>query len=254
MRLGSAVIPLMLTLGLLPLVAQSSGTGPSMGSVHSVAARPAAGPVADAVLWYGGPRRGQAIHLGASTASLLELPPVPPAGAFDGRVLVDGVGTWSVPAGEASASYPLQLQGGADVLSWEIPPEQGGQWSLQVGTQRIDLAGTGSVELDGANTVLLQRHGVAPAAFALEANYPNPFNPSTTIRYRLPAEHYVVLSVYNLAGQRVREMVHTTQGAGLHAAEWDGTDATGALLANGVYLYELRAGEFSAVRKMVLMK
>ena len=110
------------------------------------------------------------------------------------------------------------------------------------------------MELDGATTLLLHRHGAAPTQFVLGANYPNRFNPSTTITYQLPAEHTVVLAVYSLTGQMVREIVHTVEAAGSHTAVWDGMDSAGTLLANGVYLCELRAATFWAVRKMLLMK
>ena len=93
-----------------------------------------------------------------------------------------------------------------------------------------------------------------PREFDLRHNYPNPFNPSTTISYRLPHEEQVLLSIWNLAGQLVRELVHAPQAAGHYSVTWDGRDEVGSLVANGVYLYQIRAGDFRMARKMVLMK
>jgi len=93
-----------------------------------------------------------------------------------------------------------------------------------------------------------------PTASALMQNYPNPFNPSTTISYQLARDEEVVLSIWNLAGQLIRELVHTRQVAGHYSVTWDGRDSAGSLVANGVYLYEIRARDFRAARRMVLMK
>jgi len=96
--------------------------------------------------------------------------------------------------------------------------------------------------------------GVRPERFALLQNYPNPFNPSTTIYYRLAREEEVVLSIWNLAGQLVRELVRETQSPGQYSVTWDGRDETRGPVANGVYLYGVRAGGSRLARKMVLMK
>ena len=96
-----------------------------------------------------------------------------------------------------------------------------------------------------------------PEAFRLSQNYPNPFNPSTVIEYALPSSasgEEVRLEVYNVLGQRVRVLVARHQEAGFYRAEWDGTDEAGAKVASGVYVYRLQVGEFSQVRRMLLLK
>ena len=93
-----------------------------------------------------------------------------------------------------------------------------------------------------------------PQAFALEANYPNPFNPSTTIGYQLPMATEVRLEIYNLMGQPVRTLVQTVEPAGYHSAMWDGRDDGGRALAGGMYFYRLQAGEFTQTRKLLLLK
>ena len=92
-----------------------------------------------------------------------------------------------------------------------------------------------------------------PTAFGL-CNYPNPFNPTTTIRFELPQDAPVNLCIYNLKGQRVKELVDTTLRIGQHQALWDGTDSRGIHVASGVYYCRLTAGKDSETRKMMLIK
>ena len=96
--------------------------------------------------------------------------------------------------------------------------------------------------------------GAVPTEFKLETNYPNPFNPTTTITYHLPEAAHVSLSVYNVAGQRVAELVSGQQSEGIHQAVWDGRDAAGVSVASGLYLYRIEAGTFRQTRKMTLLK
>ena len=85
--------------------------------------------------------------------------------------------------------------------------------------------------------------------YALFPNFPNPFNPSTTIRYSLQKTSLVRLEVYNVLGERVAVLVNQKQGAGLHRVQWDARH-----LPSGIYFCRLRAGEFQAVHRMLLMK
>lgn len=95
---------------------------------------------------------------------------------------------------------------------------------------------------------------VLPQAVALSPNYPNPFNPSTTIAYALPRPGEVSLEVYNLVGQRVRCLATGLQPAGFYRLTWDGRDEQGDEVASGVYLCRLTAQGTALVRKMVLVK
>jgi hypothetical protein len=96
--------------------------------------------------------------------------------------------------------------------------------------------------------------GAVPAAFALEANYPNPFNPSTTIAYSITKSGFVTLRVFNLAGQTIRTLVNEVQEPGRWLQEWDGKNTQGEPAPSGVYLYQLKTDDFEETRKMVLMK
>jgi Zn-dependent metalloprotease len=93
-----------------------------------------------------------------------------------------------------------------------------------------------------------------PAKFALLGNYPNPFNPSTHIRFELPSEERVVLKVYNSMGQEVRTLIDETRGAGVHSVVWDGRNQAGQQVSTGVYVYRLQAGTNVATRKMLMIK
>ncbi len=93
-----------------------------------------------------------------------------------------------------------------------------------------------------------------PTEHMLEQNYPNPFNPSTTIRYALPKASEVKVLIYNTTGQLVRHLFAGPMPAGYHHLVWDATDDRGQKAASGVYVYVLRAGEFVAKRKLVLLK
>ena len=93
-----------------------------------------------------------------------------------------------------------------------------------------------------------------PLQFALNNNYPNPFNPVTTIEYSLPNTEKVELNVYNVIGEKVAELVNSEQSAGEYSIRWDGTDQMGRKVSTGVYIYQIRAGNYSATQKMILVK
>ncbi len=90
--------------------------------------------------------------------------------------------------------------------------------------------------------------------YQLEQNYPNPFNPSTTISFALPQAGEVTLSIFNTNGQLVKKLVAGEMNAGTHNFTWDATNERGERVASGVYLYVIKAREFTAQRKLVLMK
>ncbi|HLP18528.1 MAG TPA: S8 family peptidase [Bacteroidota bacterium] len=97
---------------------------------------------------------------------------------------------------------------------------------------------------------IARRRHILPEEFALEQNFPNPFNGRTTIRYALPSPSHVTLSVYDLLGREVARLVdHEDQTAGIHTAVWDGVDR-----ASGVYFYSIRTGEFTQVKKLLLIR
>lgn len=93
-----------------------------------------------------------------------------------------------------------------------------------------------------------------PYEYRLFSNYPNPFNPTTTISYSLFSASKVELKIYNALGQEIRMLVNARQPTGTHRVEWDGRDDNGNLAASGLYFYQLRAGSFVETRKMILIR
>jgi hypothetical protein len=96
-----------------------------------------------------------------------------------------------------------------------------------------------------------------PNAFALGTNYPNPFNPATKIKFsvaRTEAPTVVTLTVYDLLGREVKQLVNEPMQAGEYFVEWDGTDAQGKAVTSGVYITRMTAGDFVATQRMALMK
>ncbi|HUU27483.1 MAG TPA: cohesin domain-containing protein [archaeon] len=96
-----------------------------------------------------------------------------------------------------------------------------------------------------------------PKAFKLSQNSPNPFNPSTTIAYEIPessAGVRVNLTVFNIRGQKVITLVDELKEAGRYNVNWDGRNTSGAKVSSGVYFYRIKAGDFTATRKMVIVK
>jgi photosystem II stability/assembly factor-like uncharacterized protein len=93
-----------------------------------------------------------------------------------------------------------------------------------------------------------------PQSFELMQNYPNPFNPSTTIRYTLPKATHVTLRIYNLLGQEIRALINTQQFPGEHTITWNGTDNLDHQVSSGIYIYQIKAGDFMESRKMVLLR
>ena len=93
-----------------------------------------------------------------------------------------------------------------------------------------------------------------PREFALDPNYPNPFNSSTTIRYRIEEPGRVRLEVFDIQGQKVKTLTNGYAGSGVYQVEWDGTDASGKPVATGVYLACLQKGTALLVHKMLLLK
>ncbi len=88
-----------------------------------------------------------------------------------------------------------------------------------------------------------------PFEYNLAQNHPNPFNPTTSIKFDLPMQTEVNLTIFNLMGQEVARLVDGSMDAGYHSVSWDATN-----VASGVYFYRLSAGEFSRTYKMLLLK
>jgi len=93
-----------------------------------------------------------------------------------------------------------------------------------------------------------------PQAFSLGQNFPNPFNPQTTIRFSLDAPAFTTVMIYNILGQQVRRLVSEEMDAGEHAVVWSGRDEGGSPVSSGIYFYTIQAGEHFESKKMVMVR
>ena len=130
-------------------------------------------------------------------------------------------------------------------MEWVLITESGEEYILK---------GTNEIVLNQATTMTLTKRAIIPQVYTLHQNYPNPFNPITSLRYDLPEQAQVTLTIYDLIGREVTQLVNTTQEAGYRSVQWNATDMHGKPVSAGVYLYQIRAGEFVQTRKMVLLK
>ena len=111
----------------------------------------------------------------------------------------------------------------------------------------ISFSPSNSVGVDNRSETL-------PQGFALEQNFPNPFNPFTTLRYDLPENALVNITIYDMMGRVVKTMVNSQQNAGFKSVRWNATNDKGSPVSAGLYLYTIQAGEFRKTKKMVLLK
>jgi hypothetical protein len=126
----------------------------------------------------------------------------------------------------------------------------------------IGLVQIENIKLAGAKGDLIQYVArstesevkLIPHDFSLQQNFPNPFNPSTEIRFDLPQEGYVNLSVYNMAGHKVRSLESGDMQPGYHSIIWDGTNDAGSKVSTGMYFYSIQTNGFQATKKMLFLK
>jgi len=93
-----------------------------------------------------------------------------------------------------------------------------------------------------------------PPVSRLHTNFPNPFNPSTTIAFDVARDGNVEIEIFNIRGQKIKTLVNDNYTAGRHSVVWQGTDNYGRAMSSGVYFYRMTVGEFTETRRMLLMK
>mgnify|MGYP002839105087 FL=1 len=149
-----------------------------------------------------------------------------------------------------SLTFKFDIKDGED---WELIPviTNETKWSAA-----IPLADKNQITLDSEiNQWILRKSTLTvPNTFTLHPAYPNPFNPNTTLRYDLPSDALVTLSIYDMLGREITQLVNTTQKAGFKSVQWNGSDSMGRPVSAGVYLYQIRASDYVQTKKMVLLK
>lgn len=111
-----------------------------------------------------------------------------------------------------------------------------------------------SIQPEVVNTSFRTGDQALPDVYGLSQNTPNPFNPVTSLSYSLPQAGDVTLTVFNILGQNVCDLVNDYQEAGIYSVVWDGKDASGKPVSSGVYFYQIKTGEYEKTRKMMLLK
>ena len=120
--------------------------------------------------------------------------------------------------------------------------------------RQIDVDGSG-VRSQGLDVSLVPAESPIPSTFRLAQSRPNPFNPETVIHFKLPTALAVSLTIYDVTGQIVRQLLeHSSMTAGRHQATWNGIDEAGHKVSSGTYFYALRAGPFHSVARMTLLR
>ena len=166
----------------------------------------------------------------------------PERGASSASVRLDWSTSGSLPEGQSQ--YVLDLATEQRVTpgkSFSVERGKTRRLKVIVGTERYAQKNNEGIPLQGYDN-------------ELRGNYPNPFDKKTTLEYTIGEARAVTIEVYNMLGQRVRTLVDTRKPAGLHQATWHGRNRYGDRVGSGVYFYRIEAGDFTASKKMVLVR
>lgn len=206
---------------------------------------------------------------------LAELVNRPPAQLGDAIVFRSYKNIFPMPFGDTHISWQLDDPTGAALSNVDLPQEINlSAWTQVFGLTIHGREDRGPREVNETmliravvTKVLLPKNesvlkdgfeeaeNVAlPEAFALHQNFPNPFNPTTTIGYALPEEGFVSLRIYDLLGKEVRTLVDDFEFAGMKSVRWDGRDDMGREVSAGLYIYRLEAEGFAQARKLAFVK
>ncbi len=111
-----------------------------------------------------------------------------------------------------------------------------------------------AVVVTDQTTGVAEERTLVPSDYVLEQNFPNPFNPETKIEFQLPQASHVLIKIFNRLGQEIRALTDKQYQGGLSQRALGGKDNSGREVSSGIYLYQLKAGKFSRVRKMSLLR
>mgnify|MGYP001196654309 CR=1 FL=1 len=148
------------------------------------------------------------------------------------------------------------LMGNVEINPLFCNPDSGdfnlAQNSPCVGTGH-DGANMGAFDV-GCEAILSMENDLIPLQFIQYQNYPNPFNPVTTLRYDLPEDSFVEITVYDILGNIIKNLINQNENYGYKSVQWNGTNNLGQPVSAGVYLYSIEAGDFRQTKKMILLK
>jgi len=174
-----------------------------------------------------------------------ELPPIPPVGMFDirygsGRIAED-INSSFQSVEMSGIEYPIRVK--VEGMEIRLQDETGNEINENIKSGEAITISNASINK------LIVTAEMIPDVYALEQNYPNPFNPSTTIEFSLPEVSNVQLTIYDILGQKVAQLVNTSLQAGRYSYQWDARN-----VSTGMYIYELRTDQFVSIKKMILLK
>ena len=155
-------------------------------------------------------------------------------------------GNWgqaSIPVSDIRGEF-IDLR----MLSYEFVILEVNGASCEFGLDDIYWEGGGTV------SVIEGELGKAPIKYSLNNNYPNPFNPMTTISYGLPEDGFVNITIYDISGRPIKELINGQQKSGFKAFQWDATNDQGQPVSSGLYLYTIQTRNFRETKKMALLK
>ena len=145
------------------------------------------------------------------------------------------------PSGYVYLSIPVEFKGSNYDIGF-------------IDLENVNLAGIKGDLIQQVTRSAASEVKLIPNDFSLQQNFPNPFNPSTEIRFDLPEEGHIELVVYNMAGQKVRTIESGNMKPGYHSMIWNGTNDKGTRVSTGMYFYSIQANNFQAVKKMLFLK
>ena len=175
---------------------------------------------------------------------------------FKGNIKNLSIFTTNITSGNAD----LINSGKDPVTDLSLSQDMSGYWKLNAfenaGEKTINvyaLDGSKNITID-ASSLNIDQNTLIPNDYKLHSNYPNPFNPTTTIQFDIPKEINVELIVYDIMGNTVSELINTKLNPGYHKVLWNGTDNFGNYVSAGLYVYQIKAGDYINTQKMLFIK
>jgi methionine-rich copper-binding protein CopC len=181
------------------------------------------------------------------------------SGSENAGVIAAGTNTETYSAtGETNGVHLSSSNLNSATFSWTAPANGTGEVTLYIAGHQGAYAGANTeltlVSSEFATDAEDDESQVIPNEFRLNDNYPNPFNPTTSIEFELPRSSHVTIEIFNLLGQRVSKLTDEEYPAGSHRVIWNGMSSDGHIVSTGVYFYRIVAGDFIESKKMLLLK
>ena len=160
----------------------------------------------------------------------------------------DGGNTWQ--------TIQLDLPVSQTVYQWVVPNTitDSAQIRIRMDNVGANYEGYSANFTIEANVLGITEESELPTILNLISNFPNPFNPSTTIKYELSQPSQVKVVIYNMLGKKIIQLYQGQKESGVHTIEWNGLDKFGNTISSGTYLYQVQAGHFVRTKKMLLIK